>query len=199
MLKAKAKLRDSQHKRRADHCADEEYTGCSRSRHGWIVVASPAVDQCPMGTRQSVACLRPRESARQAALEDAIRSPPCRGRPIAVIWVVGYAVVAGLLGSSVVPYLLARWYGLRVDGAGAAVWALAGTILGLALGDVGGLEALGLGLALFGAPWLVGALVGGRPHDGRRSGDPGRRFRRSRPMAYTGRQWSGRPCSCCSC
>lgn len=83
-----------------------------------------------------------------------------------VIWVVGYAVVAGLLGSSVVPYLLARWYGLRVGGAAAAAWALAGTILGLTLGDVGVPEALGLGLALFGVPWLVGALVGGRPRDG---------------------------------
>ena len=82
-----------------------------------------------------------------------------------VTWIVGYALAALLLGSSVVPYLLARSYGFPVGGAAAAVWALAGALLGLTLGDLGAAESVGLALAFCGAPWLLGALLGGRRRD----------------------------------
>ena len=81
------------------------------------------------------------------------------------IWVVGWALALLFFALVVVPYLVARRHGFPAGAGAALVWAVAGTLLSAQHGDVDGGGALALGIAVFGAPWLLAAYVGGRAYE----------------------------------
>jgi hypothetical protein len=81
------------------------------------------------------------------------------------IWVVGWALTLLFFALVVVPYRVARRYGLPAGAGAALVWAVAGILLASRHGDVDGGGAVAVGIAVFGAPWLLAAYVGGRAYE----------------------------------